>query len=284
MYDESKVKLSYTSIGKRIKKGEIKDFLYNDVLFTAKRKDASTVYYDGNYNNLKLQIKNEHLYISNSLHKFAIGNNYDDFGYSDLYDTIHELNEFTNGEYFNGTLQQIAYGVNLTENFFNNWSMLRGNKFDTYPQKKSNSENKFLKFTDYRVKGYDKSIESNLSYPLFRIEKTVTSMRHLRSRGINISKPKILLNKDIIIDVMNDLINDMDAIIYRPVLNLDEINTFAQYKEFLAIENLYRLPVSMQKDFERSIRRLKRKVIQDSNIKSKLKVLIREKFEQFLST
>lgn len=71
-------------------------------------------HYATEYKNLYLQIRNEKLYVSNSLHKLYKGNNYSDFSYSEIVESIDIIEEITGIKPTKFTVSRLEFGLNIS--------------------------------------------------------------------------------------------------------------------------------------------------------------------------
>jgi hypothetical protein len=168
------------------------------------RESNSPSYYKSDYKNLKLQIFGDQLFVTNSLHKFCCGNNYEPFTYSKVVKTISYLNTILPIDVYNAKIIKISAGVVINENsqkIFNEWQYFLGKEYLPMKNRNKTYGAKFY-LTDYQIKGYDKTYEVK-NHNQIKLEKEYFRFE------IDNCKPKILNNKtnNIGIHTVRDLID-----------------------------------------------------------------------------
>src|ERR1035437_1895265 len=71
--------------------------------------------YSTSIKKLRLSLFHSEIRLDNSFHKFAHGNNSDDFTRSEIIETIETLNEITGLNWWNSNVKKIEYGCNLMD-------------------------------------------------------------------------------------------------------------------------------------------------------------------------
>lgn len=121
-------------------------------------------HYATEYKNLYLQIRNEKLYVSNSLHKLYKDNNYSDFSYSEIVESIDIIEEITGVTATKFTVSKLEFGVNIQLETNVN-SLL--NCVKTYKKRYafkdmdrgSKTYGKNCELTEYKMKLYNKTFQ-----------------------------------------------------------------------------------------------------------------------------
>ena len=111
--------------------------------------------------NLLFTFKENHLIVSNSLHKFFKGNNYSNFSYSELIKSIEKVEGLTGICSRQFEIKKMEFAVNITtekppHQYFPMFSDFKGREFDKMRSKAFWYGVKYH-FTEYALKVYDKS-------------------------------------------------------------------------------------------------------------------------------
>lgn len=224
----------------------IEPFMVNDIKFFPQWHPNGFITYNGMIDNLKLNIFNDSLSIKNSWHKFYKGNNYSDYSFTDIKRTYDKLETKLGLSISDAEIKRIGYGCVIKTNphkVFKSWKYLRNT--ESKPMYKNGTQyGSFFPFTDYKIKGYDKTFEVwkhnniRIEPDYFRFEKEVKYMRHLHNRKqpIGIYKTKDLFNKDILIQLSQDLITNYRLIEKTPQMNLKGLNP-KQLRVLAVMEN-----------------------------------------------
>jgi hypothetical protein len=162
-------------------------FEHNGVIFSPKYVDGLIKRYDGNLGNLRLSWYPEKLYVSNSLQKFTLGNNFSDFHLSEMARGVQKLNDLTGIDWTHAIIKKMEYGCNINVEPKQVYRSLIGYRSKEYwpMRSKGKQYGACCEFTDYRIKAYDKSFQVDkvdrvkLGYQLLRWEISVYKMRFL---------------------------------------------------------------------------------------------------------
>lgn len=159
----------------------------------------------GKLGNLEVVINEKRAYINGSLHKLEniLTNdgeqNYDDFNYCQLKTTIEEIINYFNLE--KGTsLSKLELGLNLqipmNPKFFIDFNLLMHNYRDHNKNLKFRGKGDFKEFqrTDYCIKIYNKSKQSQLQANILRVEIKIISKRLLQKLNAYIVEDLIKYN------------------------------------------------------------------------------------------
>lgn len=212
-----------------------KPFLLNGMQFIPRWHENGFISYHGKLENLRISLLGDKLQIKNSWHKYHKGNNYSDYSHTDLINTFYKL-QTELGESLEGAkVKRIAYGCVINENpylNFPNWLFYK-TKSPLAMYHNGQQYGSFFDFTDYKIKGYDKTFEvwkhEKIRIPenYFRIENEVKYMKHLHNRKepINIYTPKDLFNFEIMQQLGEDLLNKYNTIEKRPFMSFNGLST-----------------------------------------------------------
>ncbi len=284
--------------------GRIKEPIeYNNILFNPLYSACGHVNrYLANIDNLKLTLSefgaNHYLTITNSLHKFWVGNNYSDYYYYDIKDTIEYLTDCLGVSLLDAELGKLSYGVNIeaeANKVYPYWASFKNKEFWVM-QMKGKKYGAYTQLTDFKVKGYDKTLEvwrndrEKIDSQLFRFEVEVSKMRHLnkRSKPLNIRTVKDLLDTSKLQLLGDDLLTKFDAIDKEcqydfTKLKRPEAMAYAIMTSDEAIRG--HLKENYSKTFERhktNFKKAKKKIITDDS-QENIRYLISEKWQQLLS-
>lgn len=201
-----------------------------------------TAYY-AELENLYLNLRGREITVTNSLHKFYMGNNYESFTYSQVLEAFDKLNNLLPFNIYTAAVKKIAMGAVIQEDcnqVLNTWlSFINKIPFQMLSRNKPYGLKYFL--TDYAVKGYNKTTEVkhhnniNLNSELFRFEVEVK-----RINNLNNGKDKIgIYTVEDLIDpikyqkLANLLIDKYLKIAKKPSINLN--NTSIKEKRLIAV-------------------------------------------------
>lgn len=213
-----------------------KPFSFHGLKFIPQWHDTGYISYNSQLENLRIKIVFDKLYILNSWHKYYLKNNYSDYRLTDIKKTYTKL-EYNLGECLEeAKVKRIAYGCVINENpyqLYPNWLYYKGKQPDTMTGKTGTRYGAKFKFTDFCLKGYDKTFEvwehdrENIDENYFRLETEVKYMRHLHNRlePINIFTPKDVFNPLILQQLSTDLMTKYRTIEKRPIMDLTGLST-----------------------------------------------------------
>lgn len=188
------------------------------------------VSYKGRYKNLQIEATASGTIIQGSLHTLIHGSNHGEFTYSDLCKAIAELSELTSGATDTAKITKIEYGVNTSDIYYDCWLSYKNGLFQpmvaknmVYGKKGYQSQNSF--------KGYNKTLERkkqnvNVEDGIYRIEKRITNMAHLRNRKTPISIYELgdLLEPSLLEGLRDDLAASIGKISFSESINLDGLS------------------------------------------------------------
>lgn len=140
---------------------------FGKLKFVAERRKVEPFdisHYATEYRNLYLQIRNEKIFISNSLHKFLKGNNYSDFSYSEIIESIDLIEEITGIKATEFSVSKLEFGLNIPIKM-NIDTILKCIK--TYKKryafkdmdKGSKTYGKNCELSEYKIKMYNKTFQ-----------------------------------------------------------------------------------------------------------------------------
>jgi hypothetical protein len=176
--------------------------------------------------------------IKGSLHKYYNKgrHNHDDFPFTKLCKTIHNIFDRFGLPLENFRLQNIEFGVNIFPNFsadevVNGLVMHKSRMFKDISLKSGNYRQ--VEYKQYFVKAYSKCIQYNLKYPVFRFEIKVRTMQNIRRFGfITVAD---LLDKDKLRHIRDYLVDHWDKVLLiDPTIKTDKLNSKekSKYKEW----------------------------------------------------
>jgi len=174
-------------------------------------------YFDGKIRNLliRMDVLRNQFWLTNSIHKFYLHYNYDDFYLSDAKDAFRELSDILGIDVFTGTIKQIEYGCNIpVENKKLLLNSLVSYKCKDYAPMLDKGKRYGSKctFIQHALKLYDKSFQVKkqdgitIDPALCRWEAAVNYMQHLHKRGIAIHTVADLVDYEKAQYLVNDLI------------------------------------------------------------------------------
>lgn len=189
------------------------------------------------------------IFVSNSLHVFCNSSNYDDFTYTQLRNTIDEIDSVLDGQFLESRISRVEIGINLEDYDTKNWKSYKGKSF--YPMVNSGKVyGKKAILNEYVIKGYDKTFEQKkhfgrkLNASITRIEKQVKYMRHYQNKAKRISLMKVndLKNKDILVSMYSDFRNCISKIQLSNELDF----SCMQYLKDIRVASLFQIKAAIE--------------------------------------
>lgn len=172
----------------------------------------------GKLGNLEVVINEKRAYINGSLHKLENilkddgEQNYDDFNFCQLKSTIEEVVDYFGLE--NGTsLSKLELGLNLhipmNPKLFLDFNLLMHNFRDHNKNLKFKGKGDFKEFqkTDFHLKVYNKSKQSQLRANILRVEIKIISKRLLQK--LKASTVEDLLKTEVLYNIFSLLLNEV---------------------------------------------------------------------------
>jgi hypothetical protein len=224
-------------------------------------------------------------------------NNAGDFTYSNLLESIKELDCILEGNFRNGKLIRIATGVNLSDVCMDSLYMYKTNYFRDMVSHKSNQVyGKKVKFSQYSFKIYDKKFEQLEHYKnkcpkgLFRMEKEVRSLQHFKNRvdPIFIHRVGDLMSKDLLGELIRDFLDGLNNIQMTEKINLEGLKT-NHLKDIAVMENPI-MREHLKKNNNESYRKIRRNYEslkqkhQSNNSIEKLRTKARDQFSHLIGS
>lgn len=167
------------------------------------------------YKSLKFTVIGKNLKVEGSLHKFKNEgkHNYDDFTYSDLIQTINELEQLLHIDSSLIYLENIEFGLNLILEWESSLILQHLISYSTTEFRDvaiKSGTYKTAILNDFRPKAYDKAMQYNLPYNLFRLEIHANKMRYVQSAGITTladlkDKNKLMFLKVLLIETWDKM-------------------------------------------------------------------------------
>lgn len=189
------------------------------------------------------------IFVSNSLHVFCNSSNSSDFTYTQLRNTIDEIDNVLEGQFLGSKISRVEIGINLEDYETKSWKNYKGKPF--LPMTKGNKiYGKKAILNDYDIKGYDKTFEqkehyrNNLTSNVTRIEKQVKYMRHYlkRANRIALYQVKDLKSKDLLISMYSDLRNCIAKIQLSDELKFSKM----QYLKDIRVASLFQIDAAVE--------------------------------------
>jgi hypothetical protein len=189
---------------------------------TANERGNQTL--EAEFGNMRIRIvtnirTNAHrIFIEGSLHKHHKGNNHEDFGISDLRESLRLFLAVVGIEPGGCIIHQIEFGVNITppmptQQFIDQILSLAGKEYELKEFKDLGYLKRF-KRAQYEVKIYDKGWQYGLPEDILRVEIKVTRMEFLHEKGINIRTMEDLLDQTLYAQLKDLLIATLQRLIF----------------------------------------------------------------------
>jgi hypothetical protein len=210
-----------------------------------KNNDATR--YRTQLKNMQLTIAGDKLYIENSLQKYFTGNNYGDFTFQEVKESLQKLENELNVPLGNFQFTAIEYGVNILVDPNLVYLSWKGYKNKDFVPMINNGRTYGVKLfmSEYTLKGYNKTYEvkahdrKNIGKDVFRIEVGVKRIRHLTKRAnpININYVSDLKNENTLWELSNDLISKYKIIDIKAEIDFFKMTSIEDKKIMAAMEN-----------------------------------------------
>lgn len=179
MYDTTKSKITLENLPQAFFANKLQNIDWGGFLWRpVQNKQTHIIGHQTELQNLKLRLFGSDLQIENSLQKFYMGNNHEEFTYSMVVEAIEKLNNLLPFDVYNAKLSQADVGVVInhdTEQETSRWLDYKGTK----PMPMLSRNRVYgceIRKTDYKFKAYDKTFEAQktagtiLQEKLMRVE------------------------------------------------------------------------------------------------------------------
>lgn len=213
-------------------------FEYCGVIFQPKFRLGRVTKYYGELKNLMIEIVYDRMFIKNSWHKYYHGNNYGDYTYGEIKETIKLLGERFGRGFFDAKIRKMAIGCNL--------SMDAGNFFprcislgpDIFQDMKFGTNHriygKYIKKTHSKFKVYDKQVEvkhhgrpTTIRATLrVELEMKMKSVQDRKTKPIPVYKVMDLFDEFKICYLMEDLLAKIRLLVFDQNLPIEDADSF----------------------------------------------------------
>lgn len=209
-------------------KAKGRPFEYRGIDFAPKYSNGMLCRYEGKLRNLKIFWYPSKVFISNSIHKFWLGNNYTNFHLCDMKAAIETLNYATGINFNDAIITKLEHGCNIVANAVKAYRSLKSYKSkDFYFMRDKGKEyGAVCDFTDYRIKGYDKSYQVkqvdgiNINESLFRWEIALNRMRSLE--GVLNTSPITI--RDLLMPDSWQVLAKDSILKYKKTVKMEQLN------------------------------------------------------------
>lgn len=270
-------------------------------MFNSRTKEVTKFYRD--FDNLRFEIlRGDRLKISNSWHKLLKGNNYSDFTYSNLIDSIQIIESILDISLRKAKILKLEYGVNLDfvpVLVYNSWLSLRTKNFKTIEANNKIYGRKF-DLTDYSIKCYNKLLVAKklkeildedldmIPDDITRIEVKVKHMKHLhkRKKPLPIVTVSDLMKKDNLVMLGEDLIEKYSNIKKVILPDFEDLTPcdIGMYSAMNDAEKRDYLKNRRPDTFKNYNKKMNRwKDTYDTNFSTKVEIALARKWEYLLS-
>lgn len=244
MYDTIKIKHQVNQLPKEVIEQQESPFFWKGLkwipIFNKKTNQVKA--YETTVSNLRLELKGNIISCNNSLQKWYMGNNYELFSYSQVVKALEKLDTILPFNVYNANIHYVAVGTVIEEDaepILNTWLSLNGKQPESMLGNNKQYGKKFY-FTDYNVKGYDKTFEVKtherikIGKSIFRFELEIyTRNLNKRKNSIGIYTVKDLIDKAKYQMLADELLSKYDKIEKQQSIPLSELNN--KEKEVLAL-------------------------------------------------
>lgn len=277
-----------------LNKAKGKPFEYNGIIYSPKYLNGQVQRYEGTLKNLRLFMYPEKIYLSNSLHKFFHGCNYNDFYSNQLTPSIEAISNSTGINWKDANIKKIEYGCNVSTNVnsvINSLQSYKGKDFQPMI-------NKGIKygtscgFDQYRAKGYDKGFQVrkldkiNLKQPLFRWEIQVNNAKYFtRFKQSSPLKMDHLFNQQFLMLLAIDALNIYNNTLKVQKLQLSKLTAHEKRVIATMLNSEIRDDLKQHnKETYKRDRRTYKRIVNDSSIclNDETGELLEQKFRQLI--
>ena len=296
MYDTLKITYQVTHLPKEVIAQQESPFFWKGLkwipIFNKKTNQVKA--YETTVSNLRLELKGNIISCNNSLQKWYMGNNYEPFSYTEVVKAIKKLNQILPFNVYEAKVILLAVGIVIeaeAKPILNTWLSLNGKT--PIPMLGANKQyGKKFYFTDYTVKGYDKTFEVKthnhikIGKPIFRFELEIyTRNLNNRKNAIGIYTVKDLIDKKKYKMLADELLNKYEKIDKQQAIPLSQLTN--KEKEILALFQNKEILQQYKEDHYESYRKKRttyNKIKKQSNsqflscIKQKLKASVQVLF------
>lgn len=246
---------------------------------------GGVIQWDTYLKNLKMYLKNDKLYISNSIHKYAFGNNYSDFSYSDIVKVLKSIEEQLVLSFKSFKIQKLEFGLNIFPEqqpleLIHQLKSFGFRELDTM-RDISFGYGKKARLFDYEFKAYDKREQVRrmdrvqLGKEIFRLEKVYKNSRIVKG----VSCLDDLYKAESFAILFNDFIKTVNQLEFKTNLRLSEAKLKERLLLFAGLEpDFWKADKLLNKENAKK-RRARYKVLKAKYSISDPKVEIIEKLE-----
>ncbi|MFK8282444.1 hypothetical protein [Capnocytophaga cynodegmi] len=256
-----------------IPSGLYEPFYWKELCFTPKFKKGFLKGFESEFKGLKVTLYEDKIRITNSLHKFYKGNNYSDFTFSELTDSINIITKYFETEASQFAIRKLEYGFNITtlqpaKEYLNLFAEYHNREFEKMKHKHIFYGRKCV-MSEYTLKVYDKSqqvkIMNNVLIPAntLRVEFCYNQKRKLPQTIRTLSD---LTDNNKIKELFKDFKSSFSKVIFNEGVDLgsmsndDRILFYASlHSDFIKVEE--KLDKSNVKTIKSKIRQLKEKYL-----------------------
>lgn len=223
-------------------------FEYCGMIFQPKFRMGRVTKYYGELKNLMIEIVYDRMFIKNSWHKYYHGNNYGDYTYGEIKETIQQLKEKFGPDFLNAKIIKMAVGCNLPMDAGDIFpkcvalgpdifqDMKFGNKHKTY--------GKYIKKTHSKFKIYDKQWEikehdRHKIHPAIRIELEM-NMKSVQKRVVLPNQIFIihdLLDLEKFCFVIHEILLLIPKIAFDSDLPIEKVENFKDVEIIVFMQN-----------------------------------------------
>jgi hypothetical protein len=229
-------------------------FVHNGITYNPKFQDGELCGYFGRLKNLRLLWKPEKISISNSIHKYYLGDNSSDFHLFQMHEAVEKLSIDTGIRWEAALVTKLEFGCNIETNVTSVYRSLQdyGGKHYLPMEYKGKVYGQRCILTDYTIKGYDKSLQmklmdgTKLERSLFRWEIAVLRTRTIQKK-LGLSEVTL---QDLLVPKTWRTLADFALFKFRNTIRANQVNLH----KIENIEKLKVLAVMLQPDIKEHIR------------------------------
>jgi hypothetical protein len=227
--------------------------------------------------------------IRGSLHKHCKGNNYSDFGFMDMVQTIETIAQVLKLNPERIHICQIEYGLNgltalSTLQVLDNLLSHRGKEYELRRFGGQGYLKKFV-YEQYDLKLYAKGLQYGIPQDIIRIEKKVKKMACIQRKGIPIYTMSDLLNYGLYAQLFDDLLNSVQGLIFTDdritIQSIPNAKDRTIFKDYSNARNWTKLRTGERKTFNRRLQKFN-SILQTyapDDLKKNLTELLSAKYE-----
>jgi len=284
LYDTTNMEFTVSKPAKQVLELSETPFDWSGLHWTPLFHKGIVTKYSSDYNNLKLILKDDKMYLKNSLQKSFLQNNYQTYTYSQVVEAFKKLDDLFPFNIYDGRLTFVSMGIVIQEelkSFYDNWLEYKG-KTPLVMRDNHKIYGSHFKSTNYNIKVYDKTFQVknttganlNANYMRYEIEAKPRYFNN-RKKSISIYNVSDLLDKEKYQILAEELLEVYKNIKKLPIINYkllkpDKIKLLATYANINASKGIKDFHQHTYKKDRKEYLKLVRELNTDNHIETSI--------------